>query len=264
MFSSSSESDPDEPESSPGIVVATKSRVGTVATSTAIKVKSSKTERCRPCDKLFTEKGMKLHQQRFHKDQDVSKKSDGIDVEEDDVEDDEDGPVAPSRNVKDRKEPPAGRTPSGRERKNPPLKKLFSCVYCQKRFSHLASMKVHEKVHLGGKPHQCDMCAAKFSNKFDLFAHEEKTHSSARPHKCDECAATFKTADSLRFHKLIHEESQPMVCRFCQRGFKNKGQLDFHERVHLGEKPFKCDHCGQGFETATKLTRHITVSHMQE
>ncbi len=48
------------------------------------------------------------------------------------------------------------------------------------------------------------------------------------------------------------------------RGFKNKGQLDFHERVHLGEKPFKCDHCSEGFETATKLTRHITVSHMQD
>ena len=73
------------------------------------------------------------------------------------------------------------------------MKKLFACAFCHKRFSHLASMKVHEKVHLGGKPHQCDMCAAKFSNKFDLFAHEERTHSAARPHKCDECAATFKT-----------------------------------------------------------------------
>ena len=55
-------------------------------------------------------------------------------------------------------------------KKNPPLKKLFTCVYCEKKFSHLASMKVHEKVHLGGKPHQCDMCEAKFSNKFDLSA----------------------------------------------------------------------------------------------
>ena len=73
------------------------------------------------------------------------------------------------------------------------MKKLFACAFCHKRFSHLASMKVHEKVHLGGKPHQCDMCAAKFSNKFDLFAHEERTHSAAWPHKCDECAATFKT-----------------------------------------------------------------------
>ena len=73
-----------------------------------------------------------------------------------------------------------------------------------------------------------------------------------------------QNADSLRFYKLIHEESQPLVCRYCQRGFKNKGQLDFHERVHLGEKPFKCDRCEQGFETATKLTRHITLAHMQE
>ena len=190
--------------------------------------KVKRTELCELCEKYFTKKGIKLHISRYHQETDPAE--------------------AEKRQKKDKK-------------KNPPLKKLFTCGFCEKKFSHLASMKVHEKVHLGGKPHQCDMCEAKFSNKFDLFAHE-KTHADARPYKCDECSETFKTAESLRFHKLIHVESQPNICRFCKKCFKNKNQLDLHERVHVGEKPFKCTHCDQCYETASKLTRHITATHM--
>ena len=193
-----------------------------------VKVKIMKDELCKLCDKYFTKKGIKLHTVRYHQKTDHKEMEKKIKIE---------------------------------KKKNPPLKKLFTCGYCEKKFSHLASMKVHEKVHLGGKPHQCDMCEAKFSNKFDLFAHE-KTHANARPNKCDECSETFKTAESLRFHKLIHTESQPNICRFCKKCFKNKNQLDLHERVHVGEKPFKCTHCDQCFETASKLTRHITATHM--
>ena len=224
-FTSSSESEPDEPE----IISDEEDEEEDepqVKKAKGRPTKMKRSELCEMCEKYFTKKGMKLHMARYHKD--------------------EDG--APKKQKKEKK-------------KNPPLKKLFTCGFCEKKFSHLASMKVHEKVHLGGKPHQCDMCEAKFSNKFDLFAHE-KTHSALRPHKCDECTETFKTAESLRFHKLIHVESQPNICRFCKKCFKNKNQLDLHERVHTGEKPFKCTQCDLCFETASKLTRHITGTHM--
>ena len=226
--SSSEDSDPDEPpaeaHSSDDDEQDTKAKQAKVKN-----VKFKRTEYCGPCEKYFTKKGIKLHQIRHHKNEHKEE--------------------TPSKLMKDK------------GKKNPPLKKLFSCGFCEKKFSHLASMKVHEKVHLGGKPHQCDMCEAKFSNKFDLFTHE-KTHSALRPHKCDECTETFKTSESLRFHKLIHEESQPNVCQFCKKTFKNKNQLDLHERVHVGEKPFHCNQCDQRFETASKLTRHITSTHM--
>ena len=190
--------------------------------------KLKRTEFCDLCEKYFTKKGIKLHITRYHQE-----------------------PESADNEKMVKKE----------KKKNPPLKKLFICGFCEKKFSHLASMKVHEKVHLGGKPHMCDMCDAKFSNKFDLFTHE-KTHADARPHKCDECSETFKIAESLRFHKLIHVESQPNVCRFCKKCFKNKNQLELHERIHMGDKPFKCTHCEQCYETASKLTRHITSTHM--
>jgi len=196
-----------------------------------VKKSNSKNKRnvpCHSCEKVFTPKGFKLHSIRFHKDK-VKKEA------------------------KTTKEPP----------KRSLLQKLFSCGFCEKKFSHLASMRVHEKVHTGGKPHKCDMCESKFSNKFDLYAHE-KIHSAIRPYKCESCQETFKSADSLRFHTLLHAESQPRNCSYCDKSFKNANQLELHERVHIGEKPFVCEKpdCGMSFETATKLTRHITATHM--
>ena len=229
-FTSSSEDsdlDPDNPdEVSSDEEVSPRKKKKVLVKTRSSPVAQKRSDQCEICDKYFTKKGLKLHQMRHHK---------------------SDNDEARRKLVK--------------AKKNPPLKKLFTCVYCEKKFSHLASMKVHEKVHLGGKPHQCDMCEAKFSNKFDLFAHE-KTHSASRPHKCDECTETFKTAESLRFHKLIHEASQPNVCQFCKKTFKNRNQLEIHERVHIGEKPFSCSQCDMSFESAGKLTRHITSTHM--
>merc|ERR1719187_481526 len=187
-------------------------------------LKTKKNVHCDSCNKYFTIKGFKLHSARFHKEgKEITKKK-----------------AQPKKVI---------------------LKKLFTCGFCQKKFSHLASMRVHEKVHTGGKPHQCDMCDSKFSNKFDLYTHE-KVHSALRPFKCEDCAETFKTAESLRFHNLLHSESQPRNCSYCDKTFKNKNQLELHERVHIGEKPFDCSQCEMSFETATKLTRHITSTHM--
>lgn len=194
-----------------------------------VPVKVRKTELCVQCDKYFTKKGLKIHQLKSHRSEGKRK-----------------------RKRKEAKE-------SGVK---PALRKMFSCSFCHKKFSHHASMKVHEKVHMGGRPHHCDMCEAKFSNKFELYAHERE-HSANRPHKCDQCNQTFKTADSLRFHKLIHQESAPCVCKFCSKRFQNKNQLQLHERVHTGEKPFACTECKESFETSGKLTRHITSSHLK-
>jgi hypothetical protein len=156
VFSSSSESDPDEPEgvavnppssSSTPVVAAIKSKPIVTA------VKSGKTECCHICDRFYTKKGLKLHLLRYHKLDDDKKQEeeDGGDDDEEEEErrDKEDG--ASSKKV-GKKEPKQQakqqrRSSSGRERKNPPLKKLFACAFCHKRFSHLASMKVRKKEY---------------------------------------------------------------------------------------------------------------------
>lgn len=141
------------------------------------------------------------------------------------------------------------------------LRKLFSCSYCHKKFSYNSSMRVHEKVHLGGKPYHCDMCDAKFSNKFDLYTHE-KEHSDQRPHKCDMCQETFKTEENLRFHKMIHSASEPITCKYCNKYFQTKHQLAEHEKIHTG--PFKCKECGISYDKAAKLTTHMKSKHSKD
>lgn len=77
--------------------------------------KVRKTELCEVCDKYFTKKGIHLHKQKYHRPEVERKKK--------------------------------GRTM--KEGKKPALKKMFNCVYCQKKFSHMASMKVNLKFNIG-------------------------------------------------------------------------------------------------------------------
>jgi hypothetical protein len=166
MFSSSSESDPDDEldpldtttaattatATAPAAAISPVAAAAIIATKSKPSAESSavmkgKRECCTVCDKVFTKNGLKLHKQRCHKprEEETDKKLDEADKDKDQREEDEaeeeeeDGSVmmTSSRSGKVRK--PAR---SARERKNPPLKKLFECAYCQKRFSHLASMKV--------------------------------------------------------------------------------------------------------------------------
>jgi hypothetical protein len=167
MFSSSSESDPDDEldpldtstaATAPPTTTAPAAAISPVAAAAIIATKSKpsaaasavttgKSECCTVCDKVFTKNGLKLHKQRCHKphEEETDKKLEEADKDRDQRDEDEaeeeeeDGSVmmTSSRSGKVRK--PAR---SVRERKNPPLKKLFECAYCQKRFSHLASMKV--------------------------------------------------------------------------------------------------------------------------
>jgi len=106
-------------------------------------VKSTKQKRnefCQSCDKYFTKKGMKLHMIRYHKSERPAKKV-------------------------------------SKERKNVALKKTLECATCPKKFSHMASLKVHEKTHDKRKAQQGD-----------------------KPFKCIQCNNCFETASKLTKH----------------------------------------------------------------
>ena len=84
-------------------------------------IKVRKSELCEPCDKYFTKKGFKLHQQKHHR------------------------PGSERRQKGERKL----REVKEKEGKKSALKKMFSCMYCHKKFSHMASMKVCLMLILG-------------------------------------------------------------------------------------------------------------------
>lgn len=85
-------------------------------------IKVRKSELCEPCDKYFTKKGFKLHQHKHHRPGSERRQKGERKL----------------REVKDKE----GKVVKEKEGKKSALKKMFSCMYCHKKFSHMASMKV--------------------------------------------------------------------------------------------------------------------------
>ena len=78
-------------------------------------------------------------------------------------------------------------------------KKCFLCELCGGRFGSVSSLRKHERVHSGEKPHQCRFCEKTFSRTNTLRIHERQ-HTGETPYVCDQCGSGFKQRVSLVTH----------------------------------------------------------------
>ena len=102
--------------------------------------------------------------------------------------------------------------------------KIFKCDYCDKRFSYLSKLIVHQEVH---------------SHKLKFT--------------CNHCGKGYKYLRSLKKHLKTHDGEQPMKCNWCPSRFSNKKELKIHTENH---KFYKCDQCNQKFVWKSRLTTH--------
>nr|XP_004226399.1 zinc finger protein OZF-like [Ciona intestinalis] len=59
------------------------------------------------------------------------------------------------------------------------LDKQFECRFCGKKLSTNSSLKVHEAIHSGIKPHVCGVCGKAYVQKVNLLYHiRRKLHGS--------------------------------------------------------------------------------------
>ena len=120
----------------------------------------------------------------------------------------------------------------------------FTCSYCQKQFSTMEAIHVHEEVyHTGrykGMPSssksplfECNQCGKSYMSKHALEEHMY-THVGMRPFGCPYCAASFNHRKSLRRHVQLHNdhESRRFDCPHCAKRFTRKDALESHLRVH--------------------------------
>ena len=101
-------------------------------------------------------------------------------------------------------------------------------------------MKIHiANVHEKEKPHECNICGAKFTQKISLKVHIDTIHGGKLV-RCNVCDRKFSKSNLDQHVKSTHEKSKHFNCEICESGFGTKRDLNRHIAfVHENRKPLK-------------------------
>ncbi|XP_045071179.1 oocyte zinc finger protein XlCOF20-like [Coregonus clupeaformis] len=78
--------------------------------------------------------------------------------------------------------------------------KRFLCMFCNKGFSCLQKVEIHQRVHTGEKPYSCTQCHMRFAQACNLKRHQ-RMHMGERPFTCMHCGKRFSERSYLKIHQ---------------------------------------------------------------
>ncbi|VVC93795.1 unnamed protein product, partial [Leptidea sinapis] len=139
-------------------------------------------------------------------------------------------------------------------------KAALRCQVCEKRldrgFSSLPSLA--SQLTLGSSiTFPCRLCGQVFLDSAQYDEHNRYMHPKLKPHQCSVCAKRFTQQGGLQQHMRMHTGIRPFICSFCSKTFTQKAGLDQHLRTHTKIKPFKCVICSKCFSQSVHLRQHM-------
>ncbi|XP_041793687.1 zinc finger protein 408 isoform X2 [Chelmon rostratus] len=79
----------------------------------------------------------------------------------------------------------------------------FLCSYCGKSLRDPHSLKSHERLHTGERPHRCPACGKGYTLATKLRRHIKSSHMMEKPYSCH-CGASYTVRQSLLRHQAQH------------------------------------------------------------
>ncbi|KAJ3592980.1 hypothetical protein NHX12_005318 [Muraenolepis orangiensis] len=116
--------------------------------------------------------------------------------------------------------------------------KPFPCSHCECRFSHKRELRRHMLSHTG-EVYLCSYCGKALRDPHTLRAHE-RLHSGERPHRCQICGKGYILATKLRRHMVsAHVKEKAFRCH-CGASYTLRHSLLRHQAqyqdCHRGEE----------------------------
>lgn len=111
----------------------------------------------------------------------------------------------------------------------------FKCNDCGRSYGQKCHLSHHYRTyHLKYKPYVCDICEMSFGEKQTLVVHQ-RIHSGDRPYECNFCTQQFFTTSKLHDHyKKHHFLAQKYHCSFCDHSYFFSNDLHAHvQNVHF-------------------------------
>ena len=109
----------------------------------------------------------------------------------------------------------------------------FKCDQCEKTVWTQKQLKVHMTKHdysTADGCFTCDQCGYTCKKSHRLKFHIDAVHLGVKPHLCELCPAAFATKSTLNKHRLSHTDERNYKCQFCEKAFHTKGNLETHIR----------------------------------
>ncbi|XP_028258034.1 zinc finger protein 408 [Parambassis ranga] len=80
----------------------------------------------------------------------------------------------------------------------------FLCSYCGKSLRDQHSLRSHERLHTGERPHRCPVCGKGYTLATKLRRHVKSSHLKEKPYSC-QCGASYTVRQSLLRHQAQHK-----------------------------------------------------------